>query len=156
MPKIILCQGIQGSGKSTWARNWAQEDPEHRVRWNSDDFRCMLGKYWVTKRESLVSNMQYVFLDQACKLAYDIVIDNMNLNPKTVKTYETFIRTWNKNPQHSDNQYTIEYKLFNTPVEECIRRDSLREHPIGEKVITDTYNRYKALIKELDENYSNN
>ena len=29
MPKIILCRGIQGSGKSTWARKWVLEDPEH-------------------------------------------------------------------------------------------------------------------------------
>lgn len=29
--KIIMCRGIQGSGKSTWARNWALEDSEHRT-----------------------------------------------------------------------------------------------------------------------------
>ena len=39
MPKIILCRGIQGSGKSTWARKWVLEDPEHRVRFNNDDIR---------------------------------------------------------------------------------------------------------------------
>ena len=154
MPKLILCQGIQGSGKSTWARKWAQEDPEHRVRWNSDDYRCMLGTYWVTQREPLVIKMQQAFVEQACKLSYDIVIDNMNLNPNVTKTYTTFVRNWNLlNP---DNQYTLEHKVFNTPVEECIRRDAIRERPIGAKVITDTYNRYKDLIKELDEKYSNN
>ena len=31
MPKIILCRGIQGSGKTTWAKQWVLEDPEHRV-----------------------------------------------------------------------------------------------------------------------------
>lgn len=41
MPKIILCRGIQGSGKSTWARKWVLEDPEHRVRFNNDDIRNM-------------------------------------------------------------------------------------------------------------------
>ena len=45
MAKIILCRGIQGSGKSTWAKQWALEDPEHRVRFNNDDIRNMLGKY---------------------------------------------------------------------------------------------------------------
>lgn len=29
MPKIILCRGIQGSGKTTWAKQWVLEDPEH-------------------------------------------------------------------------------------------------------------------------------
>ena len=34
--KIIICRGIQGSGKSTWAKQWCHEDPEHRVRFNND------------------------------------------------------------------------------------------------------------------------
>lgn len=54
MSKIILCRGIQGSGKTTWAKQWVLEDPEHRVRFNNDDIRNMLGKYWVTSREVLV------------------------------------------------------------------------------------------------------
>lgn len=26
--KLIICRGIQGSGKSTWAKQWCHEDPE--------------------------------------------------------------------------------------------------------------------------------
>lgn len=51
MSKLILCRGIQGSGKTTWAKQWVLEDPEHRVRFNNDDIRNMLGKYWVPSRE---------------------------------------------------------------------------------------------------------
>lgn len=40
---LIICRGIQGSGKSTWAKQWCHEDPEHRVRFNNDDIRNMLG-----------------------------------------------------------------------------------------------------------------
>ena len=42
MAKIVLCRGIQGSGKTTWAKQWVLEDPEHRVRFNNDDIRNML------------------------------------------------------------------------------------------------------------------
>jgi len=35
-----------------------------------------------------------------------------------------------------------EEKFFDTPVEECIRRNSLREKPVPEKVIWDMYHRY--------------
>ena len=58
MKKLILTRGIQGSGKSTWARQWVEEDPENRVRINNDDIRNMLGKYWVTSREDLVADIK--------------------------------------------------------------------------------------------------
>ena len=51
---LIICRGIQGSGKSTWAKQWCHEDPEHRVRFNNDDIRNMLGDYWVPNREKLL------------------------------------------------------------------------------------------------------
>ena len=52
--EVIILQGIQGSGKTTWAKNWVKEDPEHRVRFNQDDIRNMFGVYWVPSREPLV------------------------------------------------------------------------------------------------------
>ena len=62
MPKIILCRGIQGSGKTTFAKQWVLEDPEHRVRFNNDDIRNMLGKYWVPSREELVLDLKKQFI----------------------------------------------------------------------------------------------
>mgnify|MGYP003455142708 FL=1 len=50
MNKLILTRGIQGSGKTTWARQWVAEDPDSRVRINNDDLRNMLGNYWVVGR----------------------------------------------------------------------------------------------------------
>ena len=82
--KIIICRGIQGSGKSTWAKQWCHEDPEHRVRFNNDDIRNMLGDYWIPSREKLVKCLYDRFLLDSMACKYDIVIDNMNLNPKTV------------------------------------------------------------------------
>lgn len=29
--KIILTRGIQGSGKSTWAKKWCEEEPLKRI-----------------------------------------------------------------------------------------------------------------------------
>lgn len=96
MPKIILCRGIQGSGKTTWAKQWVLEDPEHRVRFNNDDIRNMLGKYWVPDREVLVSALKTQFIITSMKKGYDIVIDNMNLNSKEVEYYELYIKSHNQ------------------------------------------------------------
>ena len=74
---LIICRGIQGSGKSTWAKQWCHEDPEHRVRFNNDDVRNMLGDYWVPSREKLVTEANMITF--ALIKGYDVVVDNMNL-----------------------------------------------------------------------------
>ena len=150
--KIIICQGIQGSGKSTWARKWAQEDPSHRVRWNNDDMRLLMGQYWVPSREPLLSNIRVLFMNTTMDYGFDIVIDDMNLNPHTTEYYEVLVQAYNAT--HED-KYVIEYRLFNTPLDVCIERDAKRKNPIGAKVLTDTYTKYEKLIAELDEKYYN-
>ena len=76
---LIICRGIQGSGKSTWAKQWCHEDPEHRVRFNNDDIRNMLGDYWVPNREKLVTEAKANMITFALIKGYDVVVDNMNL-----------------------------------------------------------------------------
>ena len=137
MNKIIICRGIPASGKSTWAKQWVLEDPEHRVRINQDDIRNMLGKYWIPSRENLVSYINNAIITKAVSLNYDIVIDNINLNPKNILYIEDIILLCNM-------KYIIEYKdFFDVPLSVCIERDKKRTNPIGEEVIRSFYNRYK-------------
>ena len=150
MPKIILTQGIPGSGKSTWAKKWVEEDPIHRVRWNNDDCRKMCGPYWIPEREDFISEIREKFLNEAMQEHKDIVIDDMNLNQKTINYYEDLIDNFNTfNIHKKEHMYTKEYKLFNISVEECIRRDALREHPIGEKTIKEIHKKYSYYIRDV-------
>ena len=142
MPRIILCRGIQGSGKSTWAKQWVLEDPEHRVRFNNDDIRNMLGKYWVPSREKIVTEIKKDFMINAMELGYDIVIDNMNLNSNEVTYYKDLAASTSR----LISPYVVEFKDFFIPLEVCIERDSKRENPIGEEIIRATYQRYKHII----------
>lgn len=61
----------------------------------------------------------------------------MNLNPKTIAYYEDWAKQYN---------YEFERVLFDTPVEECIKRDKSRPNPIGEVVIKRTWNTYRNYI----------
>lgn len=144
MSKIILCRGIPASGKSTWAKQWVLEDPEHRVRFNNDDIRNMLGKYWVTSRESLLLEMKKDFMVSAMERGYDIVVDNMNLNPVEVDYYLELA----KSTLGFAYSYVVEYKdFFDTSLEDCIARDSRRDNPIGEDIIRGIYKKYKSIIE---------
>ena len=144
MPKIILCRGIQGSGKTTWAKQWVLEDPEHRVRFNNDDIRNMLGKYWVPSREGLVKDLKGLFLQEAMAYGFDIVIDNMNLNPRELEYFERVLNDWNRAVRP---KYELEFKDFFIPLQDCIERDSKRPNPIGEEVIKATYEKYKPILE---------
>ena len=145
--KLIICRGIQGSGKSTWAKQWCHESPEHRVRFNNDDIRNMLGDYWVPSREKLVTEAKANMITFALIKGYDVVVDNMNLNPKE----DAWIRTLCENIEKDTGIHVnIEYKDFWTPVEECILRDAARPNPIGEKIIKETWRRYRNFIIHED------
>lgn len=146
MNKLIICRGIQGSGKSTWAKEWAKEDPKTRIRFNWDDMRNMMGEYWVPERENtgIMKTLRTSFLNNMMQKGWDIVIDNMNLNPKDWEFYEGIVKSFNET--NSDIKYELEYKDFFTPVEECIKRDSMRANPIGESVIRATWKRYRHFI----------
>ena len=145
--KLIICRGIQGSGKSTWAKQWCHESPEHRVRFNNDDIRNMLGDYWVPSREKLVTEAKANMITFALIKGYDVVVDNMNLNPKE----DAWIRTLCENIEKDTGIHVnIEYKAFWTPVEECILRDAARPNPIGEKIIKETWRRYRNFIISSD------
>lgn len=104
MSKLIITRGLPASGKSTWAKQWVLEDPEHRVRINQDDIRLMLGKYWVPKREPLVQHIQEEALIEALLKGYDIVIDNTNLNKKVLDNYRALVI--------AHGNHAIEFKDF--------------------------------------------
>ena len=136
MSKLIICRGLPASGKSTWAKQWVFEDPEHRVRINQDDIRLMLGKYWVPSREKLVQEIQFDAVVEALSKEFDVVIDNTNLNKKVLDQFNRLIKTF--------EDYEIEYKdFFDTPLSVCIERDKNRDLQVTEKVIRSFYNNYK-------------
>lgn len=135
MNKIILTQGIQGSGKTTWAKAWVAKDPEHRIRINNDDITSMWGQPFGTSGlyERLKDTRVYMIC-RAISEGLDIVIDNMNLSNSSLKEIQTMTE---------NNDYVIEYKDFTkVPLEVCIERDSKRPNSIGEKIIRNTYNKY--------------
>lgn len=154
--KLIICRGIPGSGKSTWAHAWVAESPETRVRLNNDDIRRMFGPYWVPKRENLVHAVKYHSALNIMAMGYDIVVDNMNLNPEEIEFWNDVVKGFNN--IQDGFEYVIEFKeFFNVSLEECLRRDAARENPVGEKAIREIWKRYKHFIQTSEvEKYVNN
>ena len=145
MPKIILCRGIQGSGKTTWDKQYCKEHP-NTIRVNRDDIRQMFSQKWSKELEQIVIDTELRAIDNALYEEMDVVVDDVsNLNKYTVDKIWDIVRKYQQMRSISD--YGIIYQDLFTPLEECIERDSKRPNPIGEEVIRKTYERYKDILK---------
>ena len=146
MKKIILTRGIPASGKSTWAKQEVLKDPEHSIRINRDDLRNMCGKYWVPAREKYITACKGTILINAINFKFNtIIIDEMNLNPKENGYLKGMVSMMNDTFKDNNDKYIIEIKDFtNVPLDICLKRDSKRENPLGEKVIRDIFNKYQT------------
>ena len=145
MAEIILCRGIQGSGKTTWAKQYCKEHP-NTIRVNRDDIRQMFSQKWSKELEQIVIDTELRAIDNALYEEMDVVVDDVsNLNRYTVDKIWDIVRKYQQMRSISD--YGIIYQDLFTPLEECIERDSKRPNPIGEEVIRKTYERYKDILK---------
>src|SRR5574344_742718 len=115
MPKMLILQGLPASGKSTYAKEWVNQDPKHRVRINRDTMRLMLNPIYSMNHENLVTDILDFALNNILAHNYDVVIDNMNLSKKYVDDLEAKAKEAN---------YEIVIKSFkDVPLDVCIERD---------------------------------
>lgn len=137
--ELILTIGLPASGKTTWAIEQVNKDP-NIINLNRDDLRIMLqGRERYAKftkfRENLVTEMMYTAAHAALIDGKSVIISDTNLDP-------------NRNQQWKDlaDLRKVHYreKLFtDVPYGVCIERDKLREFPVGQRVIEGMFNRYR-------------
>lgn len=134
--KLLILSGLPGSGKSTWAKQFVFENKDW-VRVNRDDLRNMRGTYWIPKQEDMITEMEDQCVLSAFRNGFNVVLDSTNLNVERNKNrYFKY--------KQSFPSLSVEYKFIDTPLEECIKRDLARPNSIGEKVITEMYEKYIA------------
>ncbi len=96
--KIILCKGLPASGKSTWARELIDKEPDKWKRINKDDLRLMLdNNKWSKKNEQCVLKVRDLLVKQFMEDGYNIIIDDTNLHDKHEKRMREIITEWNDN-----------------------------------------------------------
>lgn len=136
--KVLILQGIPGSGKTTFAKEFVKGKGDW-VRINRDDLRNMRGDYLVNKQESLISEWEDFLLLSSLRKGYNVIMDSTNLNPKTINRIKGII---NHLEIIDDVNIELEFKLLDTSLGVCIERDKKREKPVGAGIITSFYNRY--------------
>ena len=131
--EIILLKGLPASGKSTWAKDFVKHHPEY-VRVNKDDIRELYGNPKFSKStERIVLDTEKFLGRNALDLGKSLIVDDTNFNPKHSQFWKLVALTRD-----------IEYSEinFDTPLEECIKRDSERQKSVGKHVIMQMYKNY--------------
>lgn len=127
MSKIIVMQGLPGSGKTTIAREMMKNDG-NVVRVGRDQLRAMLHfDVWNGKNEDLTKKAQLAVVKAMLDAGKVVLIDDTTIQQSRIDFWKNFIR---------ENQLKADWIMLDTDLATCIQRDALREHPIGREVIT--------------------
>lgn len=129
---IILTIGIQGSGKSSWAKEQLTRYPGKYKRINKDDLRAMLdNNVWDFKNEKFVLGLRDTIAERALFRGHDVIIDDTNFSDKH----------WGAmcNIAKRIGNVRVMEKFFDCPIEEAVRRNALRPNPVPEGVIRKLY-----------------
>ena len=148
--KAIITIGISASGKSTFAREYVQANPQS-VKIDRDDLRFSLraadnwGEYDFDQViEKAITKAHETMIRHAGEKGYDVVIAETNLSKKTRARMISLLRASGYND--------IQFKEFPINVEEAIARDAARQYSVGEKVIREQYSRFLTYMEEkIDE-----
>jgi len=120
MKKLLILKGLPASGKSTYSKSLLLSEPNKWKRINRDDLRKMLDDSAYTKQnESFIRIVQDELIYKALNNNFNVVLDNTSLISETLKKLHILA-------EDVGDVLVIE-KGFNTPIEECHRRNSLRE-----------------------------
>ena len=131
-PYILMLQGLPASGKTTIAKQLVELGNVTRV--NKDDLRAMLhGGVFSKENEREVLKARDNIIEESLRAGRAVVVDDTNFAPKHEATLRDIA-----------DKFEVPFvkHFVDTPVDECLRRNGLREDPVPSKVIRGMYNRY--------------
>ena len=143
MRKVIMLRGLPASGKTTWSRDFIEEQAANSwIRINKDDLRKMFSSEYSRGMEKFVLRARDILLSEALDDGKSVIIDDTNLNPAHERDIRAELAMYNTGRKHP---VQFEIKDFtDIPTEECIRRDYERENPVGEIVIREMCRRWMS------------
>lgn len=120
MSTLLALRGLPASGKSTFAREWVAQDPEHRARVNRDDLRGMhfqRHEGLTRQEEQVITAVESEAVRALLKAGKDVVVDAMHLRPK-------YVRAWQRVAHEAGAEFEV--KEFEISIEESCQRNHMR------------------------------
>lgn len=133
-PSLILLVGIPGSGKTTYAKNYIEQNA-NTIHLSSDAIRKELyGDENIQGNPADVFSLMQKRAIEALNDGYDVIYDATNI---TRKDRASIIGMC---PKFAN----IECRIIWAPIEVCIERDAARERTVGKEVIDKMLKRFQA------------
>jgi len=157
MKKVILTRGLPGSGKSTWAKQMLNENPNSYKRINNDDLRKMLDDgHYSSDMEKFIKKAVDALVLLALEEGKHVILDNTHLSESSINRIKELVK--------GKAEVVIEDKFLDVPLETCIKNDLKRFDSVGKDVIINMYEKYlkktepiiqdealpKAIIVDID------
>jgi predicted kinase len=145
-PELVICRGLQASGKTTYAHNWVAENRKDRARVNRDDLREMFDKseYVEGVTEGRILVARDALITSLLRRGVSVISDDTNLSSRNVRDLA-------KMAVHGSYDWRIE-DFCGLPLETCLARNALRNdryiargqarRVLDQKVIIKTYERF--------------
>ena len=152
MQQVLILTGISGSGKSTFAKQFVQENPNW-LRVNRDELRKSilatdLNAYWKNENpeyrqriETLVSELQRTAIYEALRRGWNVLVDNTHIRQKYLNELLKMLENF---------AVEIRFKLLEVPLETAIARDAARPDVVGEAVIREQYGKLQILKRNFN------
>lgn len=141
MQKVIILKGPPTSGKTYWAKQAVKDGGGKVKRVNRDDLRSMLDNdIWSPQNEKIVTSLENYAILQALHSGFDVIVDDTNLNPKTVEHFKTLVA----------GKAKVEIKEFSETLNTLLERNQDRDRYVPEDVIKRMYNQQRTSVPLLD------
>ena len=133
-PRLILLVGIPGSGKTTYAKNYIEQNA-NTIHLSSDTIRAELyGDESIqgdpSEVFSLMQKRAIEALNNGCNVIYDATNITRKDRASIINLCPKFVM--------------IECRIIWAPIETCIERDFTRERTVGKEIIDRMLKRFQA------------
>ena len=119
-PKVLVLQGIPGSGKTTFAKRLISDQP-HWYRINGDESRRMMNGDlpFSGKREGVVNTAQKAMVRALLEKGVNVVVDNTNLSERHLDRWRTIADEFNA-------KFAVH--VMETSLDVCLERNLARDN----------------------------
>lgn len=155
--KLTLTRGLPASGKSTWAQQQVDANPDTTVRVNRDDIRTELFGWEYHngglnhRAEKIVTLLERYRVEEALRDGKHVISDNTYLRVGAIQSMVDLAKTL---------EVPVEIVMFDVSLEECKRRNAARgtaggrevpEH-VMESMAEKSYDEHgKLIVCQIDE-----